>query len=397
MRRPLAAILVASLLAFLGPAPVQAAPAALSVTAPVASTATIAARPPVLYQSTKIQPLHASASTKSTRLTTVKKASYVALKELKGSWVRVTYKGRAGWLPLSSAKKLAQTRYEAKAKLTLRATPGRGKTITVLAKGSTGYATGRKSGRYIQLYRTGKTGWTAASLVQRPVTAKYQTNRPTPFYASASATVKSAAIPADYTLATRTNAKSSGRIQLEYKGKTGWVAAKGLSAVALSVKVGKLSFAKSAAKNIRKWCKGVPISAGPNNGNYATASGYTGKMKESITLGTAGLFSKKLDPNHPMAIAVQYHECAHILQFRAYKYDFTKLDQRMNVVYGKPRKAAGIEHMADCMADVMGAKRTGTDYDPKTGYTNSWTAGYGGKCTATHLKKAKQIIAGKMV
>lgn len=396
MKRQLAGILAAALLVFLIPHPATAAPLPMSLSAPAvvsAPTAAAPAKPPVLYQSTKVQPLYASASKTSKKLKSVKKASYLSFKQLKGSWVRVSYSGVLGWLPLASAKKLAQTRYEAKVKLGLRTSPGSGKTVITLAKGKTAYATGRTSGKYLQLYVPGKTGWTAKTSVQRPIVAKYQTKRATTLYAGKTSTKKLATVPADYTLATRTNAKSVTRVHVSYGSKTGWVTLKQVSKVALATKVGKLSWVGSAKKNIAKWCKGVPITAGRNLGNYAQASGWSGHMKESITLGTADFFGGTLDPNHPMAIATQYHECAHLLQYRAYDYDFTRMGKAMDKVYGKPRTASGTEHMADCMAEAMGAKRTG--FDAAGGYT--WTAGYGGKCTSTHLKKAKLIIAGKRV
>ena len=40
----------------------------------------------------------------------------------------------------------------------------------------------------------------------------------------------------------------------------------------------------------------------------AEASGWAGHMKERITLDTIGFGGKVLDPNHPMAVAVQYRE-----------------------------------------------------------------------------------------
>lgn len=51
---------------------------------------------------------------------------------------------------------------------------------------------------------------------------------------------------------------------------------------------------------------------------------------------------------------------------------------------------SGVEHMADCIADAMGAQRTGM-LDPYTTYYS----GYGGKCTSAHLAKSRTIIAGK--
>ncbi|MFJ6419317.1 hypothetical protein [Paeniglutamicibacter sp. NPDC091659] len=49
-----------------------------------------------------------------------------------------------------------------------------------------------------------------------------------------------------------------------------------------------------------------------------------------------GILLLSFEDEHAMT-PVQYHECAHILQYRAYAYDFAKLDRRVNAVYGKPR------------------------------------------------------------
>ncbi|NKX52689.1 hypothetical protein HER39_19360, partial [Arthrobacter deserti] len=95
-------------------------------------------------------------------------------------------------------------------------------------------------------------------------------------------------------------------------------------------------------------------------------------------------------PNHRMALAIQYHECAHILQYRAYNYDPAALDRAMRRVYGK---ANGTEHMADCIADVMGAQRRGV-YSTSGSTTTTYVAGYGGKCSSAHYSAAKKIIAG---
>ncbi len=232
-----------------------------------------------------------------------------------------------------------------------------------VARGKELISTGRTSGKYVQLSRAGKTGWAASADIRRAIMAKYQTSSATPLYASAGSTKQLAKIPADYTLGTRTNARSNGRVKVEYAGKSGWVQSSRVAKVAAGVPLGKLGWKASAAKNIAKWCKGVPMTVGANKPNMAEASGWAGHMKEKITLDTTGFGGKKIDPNHPMALAVQYHECAHILQYRAYKYDFAKLDRRMNAVYGKPRTADGAEHMADCMAVAMGAKLTGSEYD----------------------------------
>ncbi|GAA3667462.1 hypothetical protein GCM10023081_02700 [Arthrobacter ginkgonis] len=244
---------------------------------------------------------------------------------------------------------------------------------------------------------------TATPAATAAIKAKYQTNVSATLYSAGSGTKKLATVPADYTVATRTAKKSSDgkRIQVQYKSKTGWITLSKASKVSLSTKVGQLSWKASAAKNISKWCSGVPIDTSVNYMNQATAQVSTtnGKRKvtEKINLSTKTNWGTALNPNHPMAISIQYHECGHIMQYRAYNYDFAGLKRAMDKVYGTSgNTAGGVEHMADCISEALGAKRKGTE-SAGNGATRTWTSGYGGKCTATHLAAAKKIVAGKRV
>jgi len=239
----------------------------------------------------------------------------------------------------------------------------------------------------------------APSLPQKDrARAKYQTNEPATLYASATSKKKRASIPADYTLASPTNKISSDgtRVQVRYRSKIGWVLLSQTTKVAQSTMVGKLSWKASAAKNVAKWCAGVSIRTNIVGDNSAhvdwTRNGpERKKASEWINLATVTGRNRALDPNHPMAVAVQYHECAHILQYRAYGYDGEELKASMDRAYGKGN---GVEHMADCMADAMGAKRTGTEY-LANGSSRMWVAGYGGSCTGAQLAAARKLIAGE--
>ena len=232
------------------------------------------------------------------------------------------------------------------------------------------------------------------------VRAKYQTTEATTLYASATSKKKRASIPADYTLASPTNKISSDgtRVQVRYRSKIGWVLLAKTTEVPLSTTVGKLSWKASAAKNMAQWCRGVSIRTnivGDNSAHVDWTKNGPGRKKASewINLTTVTGRNKPLDANHPMAVAVQYHECAHILQYRAYGYDGDTLKASMNRVYGKGN---GLEHMADCMADAMGAERTGTEY-LANGSSRMWVAGYGGSCTSAQLAAARKLIAGERV
>lgn len=233
------------------------------------------------------------------------------------------------------------------------------------------------------------TGWTPAATVRGAIVAKYQTNVAAYLYATAHSRSRVATLPADYTHATRTNRVLNGRIHVQYGLKSGWIGASKVSRVSLATAVGKLAWRQSAAKNVARWCRGVPVTAGRGLGNFASMSGSPGRWKEAITLDTGSFLGGTLDPNHPQAISIQYHECAHILQYRAYDYRPATLDARMNRVYGRSN---GAEFMADCMAVAMGAKLSGTS---SNGWT--WSVGYGGKCTSAHLAAARKVIAGHAV
>lgn len=347
------------------------------------------------YLVTRAAPLRAAAAASGRKLSTVKQGAFLIALSATGGWVQAAVGPQTGWFPLANTKRLPQHRQETLRKTSLRTSPGKGSVVAVVAKGGELVSTGRTSGQHTQLYIAGKTGWARTADIRRAIIAKYQTWAPTPLYASARSMKHVAKIPADYTLGTRTNARSNSRVQVQYAGKTGWISSSQAANVSAGVRVGPLSWKASAAKNIAKWCKGVPITAGPNLPNEAQARGWIGNMAEGISLDTNGLHGKKLDPNHPLALSIQYHECAHILQYRAYQYDFTRMDKAMDKAYGKPRTAAGTEHMADCMAVAMGARLTGSEYDSRSGYTTTWYSGYGGACKAKHLDAARKVIAGK--
>lgn len=216
---------------------------------------------------------------------------------------------------------------------------------------------------------------------------RYQTKVRTVVYTKASGSVKRATIPADYTVKAVSAKKKNSRIQVVYKGKRGWVKASKISKVASSTELGKMSFAGSAKKNIKKWCKGVPVVSKKSTQNRAQA--WSDGSREKIILSRTTDWGVKIDANHALAVAIQYHECGHILQYRAYDYDFGALERAMTKVYPDGRHS-GTEHMADCIADVMGAERTG-----RLSGNQTYIAGYQGDCSKKQLKAAKRIIAGK--
>ncbi|MDI3330017.1 MAG: S-layer homology domain-containing protein [Micrococcus sp.] len=144
-----------------------------------------------------------------------------------------------------------------------------------------------------------------------------------------------------------------------------------------------------AANTMAAWCWDIPMTT--FDGTHAWAEyevrGYpewpsTYEVQELIGLG------HDLDADSVPARAVQLHECAHILQYRTYRYDGDALDARMDRIYPNGT-SGGTEHMADCMADAMGARRVSSSDDGST-----WTVGYGGTCTAAQMSAARKVIAG---
>ncbi|MDI3331206.1 MAG: S-layer homology domain-containing protein [Micrococcus sp.] len=152
------------------------------------------------------------------------------------------------------------------------------------------------------------------------------------------------------------------------------------------------TYAQQVENHIARWCWGVPVTTGPGTHGWATMQAFgTGDdqvVEELIFVGS----------DHPatsdVSKAVQIHECAHILQYRAYKYEPEDMESAMERIYPNGQYE-GAEHMADCMADVMGAKRRGTF--AQDGHLYSYEAGYGGTCSTAQLEAARKLVAGQRV
>lgn len=144
-----------------------------------------------------------------------------------------------------------------------------------------------------------------------------------------------------------------------------------------------------AANNMAPWCWDIPMADTVDGSNAWAQYELSGYPEWPSTYEVAELigFGHDLDPDSVPARAVQLHECAHILQYRAYRYDHLALDARMGRIYPNGRND-GVEHMADCMADAMGARRVFTSRG------TTWTVGYGGTCTPAQMAAARKVIAG---
>ncbi|MFC0249925.1 hypothetical protein ACFFIO_15565 [Citricoccus parietis] len=150
----------------------------------------------------------------------------------------------------------------------------------------------------------------------------------------------------------------------------------------------------SAAGRVRQlmspWCTDVPTSVHAGSGGQA---GYTvdwhplsGRSEDPSVFIKVGL---QWPTDHAGTRAVALHECAHILQYRAYGFDADALASDMDRIYPHGT-SSGTEHMADCMADLMGAERSGV-VDGQ-----GYSAGYGGECTPAQSAAAAELIEGRL-
>ena len=154
---------------------------------------------------------------------------------------------------------------------------------------------------------------------------------------------------------------------------------------------------------VRPWCGPVPLTVHGGRGGEAgftasrrpfdwlragaangTAAGTAnGTVTEYLRIGLA------LPAGHPATRAVVLHECAHILQYRAYDHDWAALEEAMHRL-APDRARSPVEHMADCMSEVMGAERRGFTEDGEW-----YEAGYGGPCSREQADAAGRIVAGE--
>ncbi|WP_168199796.1 S-layer homology domain-containing protein [Citricoccus sp. SGAir0253] len=202
--------------------------------------------------------------------------------------------------------------------------------------------------------------------------------------------------PATHTLPAQTGvlrlAEQDGMTRVRTGSTSGWVntdfLSRGRPGTTEVPYPGTRSLTGRAANTMAPWCWDVPMTTFDGATAWARYR-WSGdpdwpsslRIRELIGLGD------DLDPDFVPARAMQLHECAHILQFRAYRYDEGALVSAMERLYpGGP--AGGVEHMADCMADAMGAQRVHTSGG------RTWTAGYGGTCTMAQRAAARKVIAG---
>lgn len=264
-----------------------------------------------------------------------------------------------------------------------------GATLGSASKGYAVWGTGKTSAGHTQIKFFGQDAWVKSSSVKRVSVANYTTKRGTALRAGAAAGKTLAKLPTDYTVGTLNNARTNKNqwVQVQYAGKTGWVASKDIRSVSLDATAGPgpksysdATWASMVRKNIAKYCPSVDVRVSKKRGEY-----YAESIPRRITLSRIG----NNDPNAGNIKAVALHECAHMQQFKVYPSGFAKLTKYAEKI--NPRlDGRGIEHLADCMSERMGAKRTGTLANGST-----YIAGYQGKCTSAQNQAAASLLAGK--
>lgn len=283
----------------------------------------------------------------------------------------------------------SKPRYVTTASIAPRSGKSSGAKLGSASKGYVVWGTGRSSSGHTQITFFGRTGWVKSSQLKRVASAKYATKRGTALRSKAAAGKSLGSIPTDFTLETLNNAKakSGSWVQLQYRGKTGWVATKDLKSVSINAAVGAgaksysdATWAKMVKKNISKYCPSTPVRVSKKKGEY-----YAESAPRRITLSRIG----NPDPDAANIKAVALHECAHIKQFSVYPTGFAKLKSYAEKINPR-RDGRGIEYLADCMSDKMGARRSGKLADGSTYY-----AGYQGKCSSTQKQAVTKLLANK--
>lgn len=456
------------------------------------------AKIPTIYKTVSSANIRSKASASSKKLGVYKKNTQITAIETKSGWVKITYKGKTGWLATSTLNKLPRTKYTVKTSSSMMSKAGSGKKVSSLKAGQTLTHTGKTSGKYLQVHNGSKLGWVKASAVAKTLTVKYRLKGYTTAHKSiggktythlyknqvvgassatvkkskgkswtkilangtelwvstskVSKTAKSTAVGTPTKVVAKYKAKKSATFRStpngysagSYKvntvvgsptkevvkaggkswlhvingGKQQWVEASNFAGTSINAKLGAPSAPKATPKpvpkptptatpkpavpptdlgsltrtswtdaeyvaaikkNISKWCPTTPVNlAAKANTYYATSH-------------PQAIFISRKDnpnPNWGNILSVSLHECAHILQFKAYEGRLEHLDRDMDPLW--PAKKNGVEHLADCISDLMGGKREGM-------LPNGWSywAGYGETCNTTQTKAAQTILNGK--
>ena len=134
----------------------------------------------------------------------------------------------------------SKPRFVTTGSITPRTGKSSGAKLGSASKGYTVWGTGKSSSGHTQIKFFGKSAWVKSNQLKRVAAANYTTTRGTKLRSQAAAGKTLATLPSDYTVGTLTNAKANKNkwVQVQYQGRTGWVASKDLKGASLRAAAG---------------------------------------------------------------------------------------------------------------------------------------------------------------
>lgn len=286
--------------------------------------------------------------------------------------------------------KAAKPRYITTKAIKPRSGIGKGSYLGSATAGYKVTGTGKVKSGHTQIYFFNRIGWVKSNQLKRVAVNYYTTKKATTLYSSPGSGKKLATVLNDYTVGTMDNVKTKNGawIKVQHKGKTGWIASKHVKKASANLFEGPgkksysdAAYAKQVKSNMAKYCKNVRVDITNKKNTY-----YATSYPEKIVMSRESYH----DPASAPIKSISLHECAHIKTYRLYS-DFSKFEKAAEKI--NPQKdGMGSEHLADCMSDIMGGKRSGV-------LPNGWTytTGYGGKCTAKQKAASKKLLQGKKI
>lgn len=339
-----------------------------------------------------------------------------------GKYSEVSNGKTIGWVKTSNLARAYKTKYRVKTYTVVSSTAG-GKAAngTVYKNQVIGSYTGTKKkvrgtswsqvrlsngDRWIKTSRLTTVSTSTKIATPTAVTSKHKTVRSTKLYSSPNGAARTS-LAKGYVLGSPTKdvVKTANRSWLHviHGGKHLWVKSADVTGTSMKTKLGappvpkpkpvvdpeltsmtkknwsNAQYVAAIKNNIRKYCPSTPVYLSKIPGEYMAYS-----HPQRISISRHG----HPNPNWPDIKAIALHECAHIRQFTAYKDDLWSMDKHMDALWGK--RYMGAEYLADCMSDLMGAKRYG---ELPNGW--SYSSGYGKSCNSKQYDAARKILAGK--
>lgn len=247
--------------------------------------------------------------------------------------------------------------------------------------------------------------------VTRQATSWYKTSGPTRFYADSSSGPQAVVIPRQYVLGARDAAVEGSRVRVDYRGVSGWVDLGDVKQVDKTTVGATLDsytdqeYAAVLQSQVAAFCPDVryDVSASPDRaGQYNASHSAVFSTVDGVKTATSSIainFGRKdlPDPEFSLVRSINSHECGHVVQFRVYPPDPQTgalnggLGEVSEKYWGGTDKPG--EHFADCIADQMGASRSGESWNT----SGRWISGYGRECSPTQADVARRVLAGERV